>query len=73
MKEVRRVDFSNLYFSHFLYMDNKIKSETVLNFIASIPDNKMGMAERTILWMAPYKDNTRYDGLRKKGSEFFSV
>ena len=66
MKEVRRVDFSNLYFSHFLYVDNKIKSETVLNFIASIPDNKMGMAERTILWMAPYKDNTRYDGLRKK-------
>ena len=66
MKEVRRVEYSNLYFSHLLYIDDKIKSEAVLNFVASIPDDKMGMAERAILWMTPYKGNTRYDGLRTK-------
>lgn len=58
--------FLNLYISHLLYIDELIHSDTILNYLQNIPEDRMNRADKMLFWMGKCKDNSRYDMLREK-------
>lgn len=58
--------FLNLYISHLLYIDELIHSDTILNYLQNIPEEKMNRADKMLFWMGKCKDNSRYDMLRER-------